>query len=187
MAMNEKQIPSLHEWLDQEQGVENEQFQVTNEQQADWVLRKLRKNDEDFQADVELATAEIERINVWLEQKREQHDRNRDYFQGKLAEYALNRRKDDPKFKSLGLPNGRIRFKKQQAQWDIADEKLVVQSLKDAGLNDLIKVTEKPKKADIKKRMSIAGNGKIVDPETGGVIDGITVTEREDKFEWEVK
>lgn len=182
MAMPEQ---SLYEFLEQEEGVNEEGFKVTDEQKADWVLRKLRQVEEQRKEDIALAESEIEKIDAWLEQKKEKHDRDRDYFQGLLAAYAVERRQEDPKFKSLKLPNGRIRFKKVQPKWNYDNPK-TIESLKKSGLVGLIRVKEEPDKASIKKKFEINGD-KAVNPETGEILDGVTIEHNEDRFEWEVE
>lgn len=185
MAMRENEIPSLQEWLDQEQGVNDESFKVDSEESADWVLRKLRGIEEQWKEDTSLAEAEIARVEAWHDKKREKYERDRDYFEGLLAQYAIVRRNADPKFKSLGLPNGRIRFKKQQPAFHYVDDRLV-KALKAQGRTDLIKVKESPDKTELKKQFTRNGD-KLFNPDTGEVLDGVTVKERDDKFEWGVE
>ena len=182
MSMPEQ---SLYEFLEQEEGVNNEGFKVTDEQKADWVLRKLRQVEEQQKEDIALAESEIEKIEAWLEQKKEKHDRDRDYFQGLLAAYAVERRHEDPKVRSLKLPNGRLRCKKQQPKFTYEDDRLV-ESLKAHGRDDLIKVKEIPDKENLKKQYTLNGD-KLFDPETGEALQGVTVEQRDDKFEWEVE
>ncbi|HLR42889.1 MAG TPA: host-nuclease inhibitor Gam family protein, partial [Pseudogracilibacillus sp.] len=58
---------------------------------------------------------------------------------------------------------------------------VLVGSLKKAGMNDLIRIKEEPKKSDIKKAVEVV-DGKAINKETGEVIEGITITERGEKF-----
>lgn len=185
MVFSENQIPSLHDYLDQEQGVNDEGFKVTNEEQADWVLRKLRKVEEQRKEDAALAEAEIERIEAWMEKINEKHQRDMDYFQGLLAAYAVTRRNEDPKFKSLKLPNGRIRFRKAQPKYTY-DDNTLLDALKAHGKTDLIKVKESPDKSSIKKKYQLNGDS-LIDPDTGEVLEGVKVEHRGDKFEWGVE
>jgi hypothetical protein len=185
MAMPEEKLPTLHEYLDEQEEVKSGQFTVDTEEKANWALRKLRKIEEQRAEDIALAEAEIEKINAWADQVHEKSDREMQFFQGLLMQYAQKRRKVDPKFKSLKLPNGKIRFKKQQDKWEYDDEKLVA-SLKKAGKKELIRIKEEPKKTDIKKHYKAQG-AKVIDPDTGEVLEGAMVEFRIDKFEWEVE
>lgn len=185
MAMRQDEIPSLHDWLDRDQGVNDEGFKVMDEETADWALRKLRKIEEQRKEDIALAEAEIQRIEAWQEQVCEKHQRDTDYFQGLLAEYAFKQRQSDPNWKSLKLPNGVVRFRKQQPKFNYEDDKLL-DSLKAHNRTDLIKVEESPDKANLKKQFRVNGD-KLFNPATGEAIDGVTIEEREDRFEWGVE
>lgn len=171
---------SLQDYLEQQEQTERESFTVTDDQQANWALRKIKQAQQKQEANNALALAEINKIEEWNKSENEKAQTDIDYFQGLLAGYALQKRNEDPKFKSLKLPNGRIRFTKQQPQWKYDDE-TVLQALKDAELNDFIQVTETPKKADIKKVFNVVGDS-VINPDTGEIIEGITIEEREDKF-----
>src|SRR5699024_1269067 len=168
----------LNEFLDEQEKVP---FQIKTDEEANWALRKIKQKQTQKNDRTELAEKEIEKIKQWLESVSKELDSDIEYFEGLLGAYALRNREQDPSYKSQKLPNGRIRFKKQQPKWEL-DDKRVLESLKQAGKDDLIKVTEKPKLADIKKSHAVV-DGKVINTETGEFLDGTTVREREDKFE----
>jgi len=62
----------------------------------------------------------------------------------------------------------------------------VLEALKKANMNDFINVKESPRKADIKKAFDVAGS-QVVCPDTGLIIEGITIEEQPDKFNVAVK
>lgn len=171
---------SLQEYLDEQEQVESERFKVTDESSANWALRKIAQKEQQIKANNELAAAEEQKIEAWRKQENEKAQNDIDFFQSYLAEYAMDLKKKDPKFKTLKLPNGELSFRKQQPEWILDDEK-VIKALKESGKDDLIKVTEKPKKDEIKKAFKAHGN-KAINPETGEVVDGITIEERPEKF-----
>lgn len=171
----------LNKFLDEQEEVTQAGFVVDTDEKANWALRKIKQFKEQQKENNALADAEIEKINAWAKQENEKAQQSIDYFQGLIAAFALKKRETDPKFKSMKLPNGRIRFKKQQPKWNYDDEK-VVKALKDAGLQDFIKVKESPSKTDIKKAFDVQ-DGKVVVPDTGEILDGVEVIEQEDKFE----
>jgi phage host-nuclease inhibitor protein Gam len=176
--------PTLQEFLDDQEQVNSEAFVIDTEEKANWALRKIRSLQEKKKDNVALAEAEISKIDAWLESVNEKVERDTEYFQSMLAAYAQKRRNEDPKFKSLKLPQGKIAFRKQQPKWEYDDAKLI-QSLKSSGLEDLIRIKEEPDKTAIKKRLVISGEF-AVNPESGELIDGITVLHREDDFKVEV-
>jgi phage host-nuclease inhibitor protein Gam len=181
MAMN---LPTLNEFLDEQEGVKSERFTVTNEQEANWVLRKIKSLEAKKADNIALAEAEIAKIDAWLEQVNGEIDRSLEYFKGLLTAYAVEQRAKDPKFKSLKLPNGKIGFRKQQPKWNYDNDK-VIKALKEIGREDLIRVKEEPDKVNIKKVMEVK-DGKVIDPETGVIIEGVTVEDREDELKIEV-
>lgn len=176
---------SLQDYLEEQEQTESEAFKVDTDEKANWALRKIKQFEEQKQANNKLAVEETEKIEAWNKAENEKAQQSIDYFQGLLARYAMEKRQNDPKFKSQKLPNGSIRFRKQQPKWNYNDDDAVVESLKKAEMGDLIKVKETPKKADIKKMFEVS-DGKVINPETGEVIPGIEVEEREEKFEVKV-
>lgn len=171
---------NLHEFLDQEEQIEDERFKVTDDEKANWALRKVKQFEDRKKENFALAEAEISKVEEWLEIVNADIQNSIEYFQSLLAEYAFNLKKQDPKMKTVKLPNGNLSFRKQQPQWNLDDE-TVLQALKKSNRTDLIKVTEKPMLADIKK-VFVVVEGKAVDPDTGEVVEGITIEERQEKF-----
>lgn len=175
---------NLHEFLDNQEETQKESFQVTDDQKANWALRKIKQFKEQQQENNLLAESEIEKINAWVESENDKAQQDIDYFQSLLANYAMSLREADPKFKSSKLPNGRIRFKKQLPKFNYDDEALL-KSLKESDRTDLIKIKESPDKAAIKKKFVVHGS-KLIDPDTGLLVEGVEIEEREDKFEVDI-
>ncbi|MFD2658565.1 host-nuclease inhibitor Gam family protein [Gracilibacillus thailandensis] len=169
----------LQEYLDQEEQV-NESFQIDNDQTANWALRKIKDITQQIQNNSELAQAEIEKIESWEQQEKEKLQQSIDYFQGLLAQYAVKKREEDPKFKSQKLPHGKIGFRKKPAKWNYDKDK-IIDSLTKNNMQDFIKVTYKPDIAGIKSLFDVQ-DGKVFNPETGEVIEGITVEEQGEDF-----
>jgi phage host-nuclease inhibitor protein Gam len=174
---------SLKEYLESE--VAYEGFAIDSEEKVNWVLRKIKSLQDRKQANIQLAEAEISKIDAWLEGVNEQLDNDLEHFRSLLVAYADKQRAENPKFKSLKLPNGKISFRKQQTKWSYDDTALLA-SLKQLGYTDLIRTKEETNKAEIKKRFQIA-DGKVVDPETGELVEGISVEERPDELKIETE
>lgn len=180
MSVSEKEIKSLHEYLEEQEQV-TDRFKVQDDEQANWALRKIARVDEKLAESRETAKKEIDKVKTWLEQTEKQLNSEREYFEGLLLEYALEMGLDKAKKRSKALPNGRFRFKKQGEDWRI-DNDVVISQLESLGLDHLIKVEKKPKKAEIKKEVKVH-NGKAVHAESGELIEGITVIDKGKKFE----
>jgi len=181
--MNELQQQSnqsLQEFLDEKEQIAQDRFTVDTDEKANWSLRKIKQFQQQKEANNKLAVDEVEKIEAWNKAENDKAQQRIDYFQGLLAYYALGKRNADPKFKTLKLPNGAIKFTKQQPKWHL-DNDAVLKTLKESEQLDLIKVVESPKLADIKKTFKVQGN-QVVNPSTGEIVEGITIEEREDKF-----
>lgn len=170
---------SLNEYLDQQNEV-NEKFTVDSDEKANGVLRKIAALEQKKQANDELAQAEIEKIKAWLEQVNGALDQDIEYFQGLLAQYAEAQRKLNPKFKSRKLPNGKFGFRKKPAKWQYDDTKLL-EYLKQNGMAEFVRIKEEANKAALKKKVKVA-DGKVVDPETGQILEGVTVEDQGEVF-----
>ncbi|HSH52363.1 MAG TPA: host-nuclease inhibitor Gam family protein [Bacteroidales bacterium] len=169
---------SLQKFLDSEH---KDRFKVTDESSANWALRKIAQHQKQMEQNNLVAEEEIYKIETWNKQVNNEAQQSIDYFQSLLAEYAAEKRKENPKMKTIKLPSGKLTFRKQQPRWNFDDEKAALKSLKENDAADLIKVTEKPKLAEIKKAF-IVKEGKVVNPDTGQIVEGITVENQPDKF-----
>lgn len=171
---------NLNEFLDRQEQVDNEGFKVDNEQKANWVLRKIKQMQDQIKNNNDLADSEINKIEQWRNEENEKSEQSIEYFQSLLAEYAMKKREENPKFKSLKLPNGRFGFRKRPDKWVYDDEKLL-ESLKKSEMNDLIRVKEEVNKRDLRKVLEVV-NGKVLNPETGEFIEGVSIEEQGETF-----
>jgi hypothetical protein len=125
----------------------------------------------------------IEKIKDWGEQaKKEFHDKESSYaahlemfMREEIRKQVESGKK--PK-KTISLPYGKISLKKQQPEF-AKDEDVLLNYAKQVGL---YKTKESTDWSELKKKCEVV-NGYLVDKETGEVIPGVTVTERDDKFE----
>lgn len=173
-------MTSLHEFLDEQEQVQEDSFVVDDENKANWALRKIKQYKDKIDNNNALAQAEIDKIEQWNNEVNKQAQESIDYFTSLLTSYALNKKAEDPKFKSLKLPNGRFGFRKSQPKW-VYDNDKVIETLEKANLTDFIRVTKAPSKAEIKKAFDVVGD-KVVNPDTGEVIEGIEIEPQDDKF-----
>src|SRR5690625_2041910 len=173
--MNEftEQSNSFQEFLDEQ---EDETFKITNEEQANWALRKISQLKKQIEQNNEFAEMEISKVEAWRQSENKKQQDSIDYFTGLLAEFALQKKKEDPSLKTKKLPYGKLQFRNQPSKWNV-DKAKVVKYLEETGMNDFIRVKKEPKVADIKKAFNVQ-NGIVINPETGENIEGIEVEER---------
>lgn len=174
----------LNEFLDDIEQVNDDSFRVTDDNQANWALRKIKELQQEIENNTRLAEKEIDKIKHWETQQNSRLADNIAYFESLLDDYALRKREQDPSFKSLSLPNGRIGFRKQQPKWNY-DEKTLLDYLKRTELHELIRTTQVPNKTEIRKVFEVVGD-KVINKETGEVVEGIEIEQRPEAFSWSV-
>lgn len=170
--------------LEEMESIQREGFKIEDKTQAQWALRKIKALKSKVSETEELANMEIERIKAWQEKETKSDLDSIEYFEGLLLQYMMKEREVDPKVKTIKLPSGKLKFKKQQPEY-VRDEKELIQWAKENEKFELLKVKESFDWATLKKNIAVS-DGKAIDSETGEVIEAITVVDREDKFEVEV-
>lgn len=171
-----------------EERQEREPFIVDNDMKAEWCLSKIR--------------------NVRAEQKREKKEltRQMQFYIDRMAEIDKHADEEEAFFKSMlrpyfqnrvdegfakatktqiacKLPSGKMVLKKLEPTYDLNDAELLPWLRENRP--DLVKVEESPKWAELKKVINVVGDA--VTTKDGEIIPGVKVTEREAKFEVEVK
>jgi uncharacterized protein (DUF3084 family) len=171
----------LLEFLDEEfKPAEQEGWKIKSDDEANWALRKIKQNRDQLTAKKELVAREKERLDRWLESETESLERSINFFETALFGYykdAVAKGLLGNK-KSLKLPYGTLQMRKKQAKLERDDNKLI-EIARPLGL---IKVKESLDWAEFKKRLIIDGY-KVIDKESGEVLDAIQVIEPEcDEF-----
>jgi len=190
-----KNVKELKEerWGEQQKEIleQEDSFKVDDEKKANWVLRQIRhlekkKAEKEEMAEEQIADIEeeIAEIEQWLKKEKEQLDNKIEHFKSYLKEYAYNKKEEEEDFKTLKLPFGKIQFRKQRDSYNYKEEELL-DSVKVNKLfkedPDIIKVKERVQKRNLKGlikegRLEVTDDGRVVDTETGNVLDGIQVT-----------
>jgi phage host-nuclease inhibitor protein Gam len=158
--------------------IEKQRFKVDSLESANWCLKKLAVLEKEQQEKEELAKKEIQRIEEWLKSEKERIANSKRFFECLLEEYFVAEKEKNPKFK-ISTPYGKVSSRKQQPKW-VYDNEKAINSLKQAGLNDLIKIKEEIDKNKLKKSVTIV-NGQAV-TEDGEILEGITVEEQPEKI-----
>lgn len=179
---------------------ENPQFRIDNKEMAIWALRKLANIERNRNEARAAAQAEIERIQTWLADEEKKADQERGFFEFHLEHYHRRVLAENPKTKTIKLPHGELQLRTQQPDYEKNDNVLLFWALKN--LPHLITfphwIRPDPKLdwAELKKALEIKEipvvdqeTGEVIDrkfvvinPPTGEIIPGITVTRRPEKF-----
>lgn len=156
---------------DQEQ---RERFRIEDKSQAAWALRKMSKIKAEMDENIMTAQAEMERIASWRDEENEKLERSISFFENLLYEYFVQLRDEDPKLKTMKLPHGTLKMRKQQPQYEY-DEDVLLPWAKE-NLPEAVVTKESVAKNPVKKHIQ----------ETGETVPGVTIIERPEKFSVEV-
>ncbi|WP_018250346.1 host-nuclease inhibitor Gam family protein [Orenia marismortui] len=159
---------------------QEDRYVIDNDSKANSALRKLRELKAKKQEKEEQAEEFKREIDYWLEKEVSSIDSDIEFYEGILTEYAMNLKESDKELKTHKLPFGSLKFRAQSDKWNYEDDKLV-ESVEGAGLNDLIKVKKSVDKREFKKLVKVVGSN-VINPDTGEVIEGVTIESREEKF-----
>lgn len=149
-------------------------FSIDNQEQAAWAIRKIRLIEKRRAEVIATAEAEANKIKLWVKAQEERADRERSYFDHLLREYMDRLREEDPKLKTLSLPGGKLQVRKQQPEYTYNDETLLPWAKEN--LPDAVVVREITNKTVVKAYIK----------ETGEVIPGVLIEDRQEKFSVEV-
>ena len=154
----------------------DDRFIIDTDDKADWALRKIKEAENEIEKVEYFAESQIRQVENWKAKETDKHHESIDYFQSLLAEYLQNKRKEDPKLKSITLPTGNVGFRKRQPKWVYNDD-VLLKALENENMNDLIRVKKEVNKKAIKKEFKVV-DGNVINPETGQVIEGIQIVEQ---------
>lgn len=157
----------------------SEPFRVTDDKSAEWCIRKIRE-----------AQAEKQRWRDYYAEQQRKIDQEADgtisYFQALLADYFDTvPHKRTKTQESYQLPGGKL-VRKQQAPEYQRDEAALLPWLKQ-NAPELVKVTETPDWATLRKRLIIAPDGETVATEDGEIVPGVKAIQRPEVFRVEIK
>lgn len=131
-------------------------------------IKNLEEKLEDYKA---FADAEISKITKWLEEVTKPVESSIEFYTGLLTEYYISEKRNNPRLKTLSVPNGK--FKARTTRKLEYDEEKMLEYLK-VNHSNLVETetVEKFNKTEVKKLFE---NG--VDKFTGECIDFIKETE----------
>ena len=112
--------PEINEFEITETPWHSEGFQVTDDQKADWAIRKLASVRRKQAENKKIYDAEIIRITEWLSSVNHALEKDASYFEAILTPYALLQRSDGRK--TISLPHGTIKTTAGQPKIEIESE-----------------------------------------------------------------
>ncbi|WP_057768119.1 host-nuclease inhibitor Gam family protein [Cytobacillus praedii] len=147
-----------------------------------WFEEKKREVDAIIEKQIAPFLEKIEKIKMWGEQAKVEHEEKLVHYTNLLEQYMRNEVSKQLELgkkprKTLSLPYGKISLKKQQPEFQKNEEEL----LEYAKVTGFVKVKESTDWASLKKNC-VVSDGKLYDTTTGEEVPGVVVIERDEKF-----
>jgi len=157
------------------------EFTIDNDKLAEWALKKIREEKEEFERIKALAEEIIAEANFKIEQARKRYEANSAFLTGKLAEYFEKVPKKATKTQeTYRLLSGNL-IRKFATVKPTPDKEKLTQWLKANGYTEYIKTIEEPIWGEFKKLISTEGNLPII-KDTGEIVEGVTLVETPPEF-----
>lgn len=162
-----------------------EKWRIKDDGSADWAIRKIADEKAEFERIKALADEQIARIIEKVDAAQKRYENGTAFLTSKLAEYFETVPHKETKTKhSYRLLSGTL-VKKIGGTSMKQDSEKLLEYLKASGNSDMIKLTEEPKWGEFKKRLEIV-NDKIIDTETGEIVEGVELVGKPDTFAVEI-
>lgn len=161
-----------------------ESFVVDNDSKAEWAVKKLDEERKQLQRMTLVIDSMIAEYQFKKQQAEKEFDTNTNWIKGQLEQYFENvEGKKATKTKvTYSLPSAKL-VKKLGGQEFKRDEEALVEWLESSNREDLIKVKKSADWITLKKEVKVVGDSVIsID---GEIVNGVTVTNKEDVFDIE--
>lgn len=151
-----------------------------NAEQANWQLRKLAQLRRQIAEVEQLAAAEIERTTRWRDRRVNTLDKQAQWYEAALATWHRALLEQDPQRKTISLPGGALKARKQPDQWVVDADIFLPWARENAP--HLVRVKEEPAKSELKRWAITAIHTDhevevtAVARDSGERIPGVTVT-----------
>jgi phage host-nuclease inhibitor protein Gam len=175
----------LSEFLTDSIPEEGEIPRPDNDHEATVLLRRIgqiRKAIEEAKA---LAEAETSKVKDWERTVNAPRERQLQFFESLLASYMAHVRiTSGDKIKSLNLPTGVVKTTAAQPKWEVADvQAFLAWAEQQERASDFYEEVKKPATlGTLKKLLQNDGDGNIIDPSSGELVPGVSLTPPETPF-----
>ena len=163
---------------------ERQGFVIDNYQKADWAIRQIKEEERESSRLVDLYKGQMQELEQKIKRESERLEKATAYLKEELEGYFesvpdLHRVTKTQRKYRLGC--GDLVLKQQQPEYK-RDNLALLESVRGLGLQDCIVTKEEVVWSELKSRCKAAGDHLVL-AESGEVIEGVQVIEREPKFE----
>lgn len=170
----------------QEAAQEKKAFVIDDDNKADWAIRKIDEEKQEFNRIRELAEEQTARIEQKVEAAERRFNQRTSYLRSLLGSYFMQvpHRKTKTQ-ESYRLLSGSLVLKLPKVK-PVYEEDELVKYLKESGMPDYIKMEEKARWGELKKLLDLSQGKHPVIKDTGELVECIRVEETPAEFKVEV-
>lgn len=170
----------------QEAAQEKKAFVIDDDNKADWAIRKIDEERQEFNRIRELAEEQTARIEQKVEAAERRFNQRTSYLRSLLGSYFMQvpHRKTKTQ-ESYRLLSGSLVLKLPKVK-PVYEEDELVKYLKESGMPDYIKTEEKARWGELKKLLDLSQGKHPVIKDTGELVECIRVEETPAEFKVEV-
>ena len=170
----------------QEVSQEKTAFVIDDDNKADWAIRKIDEEKQEYDRIRDLAEEQIARIEQKVEAAERRFNQRTSYLRSLLGSYFMQvpHRKTKTQ-ESYRLLSGSLILKLPKIK-PVYEESELVEYLKESGMPDYIKTEEKARWGEFKKLLDLSAGDYPIIKDTGEVVDCIRLEETPAEFKVEV-
>ena len=160
-----------------------EGFKIDSPEKADWAINKIKAERSRRDMFIQVANGKISALQQQIKDATERCNNDTSFLLQELSNYMeLAPAKETKTQKTLILPSGKMIKKFAKVDY-CKDDKALLEYVKEAA-PELVKVTEKPDWAELKKDLEIQGD-VVIRKSTGEIVDCITIEQKPESFDVE--
>lgn len=164
-----------HELDEVTESPEREHFRVNDDGAAAWAIERLAEVKAEMAKHQALRDKGVQRLDDWLEHVQKPLVANASFFEHLLADYARRQRLESDR-KTIALPHGKVSTRITKPKLLIDTERFLEWAR--ANRPAFIRVKEEANIAEMNASVVIQET-KVIDPDTGQIIDGVSATSEE--------
>lgn len=170
----------------QEVSQEKTAFVIDDDNKADWAIRKIDEEKQEYDRIRDLAEEQTARIEQKVEAAERRFNQRTSYLRSLLGSYFMQvpHRKTKTQ-ESYRLLSGSLILKLPKIK-PVYEESELVEYLKESGMPDYIKTEEKARWGEFKKLLDLSAGAYPIIKDTGEVVDCIRLEETPAEFKVEV-
>lgn len=151
---------------------EKQPFRVTDLRSLNWAMKKYKEQHDEIEEYKSFYNEEKAKLDAWFQKVVKAPQDSMEYFESLIVDYARREREENDK-KSLSTPIGKVTSRKSAATIQQGDKAALEEYAIENKIEEALKVTLDW--TALKKMLAITDDGKVVNTETGEIVEGAKV------------